>query len=126
MTRAVRWRRRAALAALAIAAAAPVLAIVLLGWWNRFVADDFSMGARLRTMGVFGAWRDQLTVLNGRFAGYLISDVLASPKVPRSRKRDVILGVAARYRDSTSYVMSRREWLEMSGMMGGLKIPGMF
>src|SRR5687767_6470754 len=76
MTEAVRWGGRAALA---VAAGAPVLAIVVLGWWNRFVADDFSMGSRLQTMGVFGAWKDQLSVLNGRFAGYFISDVLAMP-----------------------------------------------
>jgi hypothetical protein len=48
----------------------------------------------------------------------VISDILASRDVPHDQKRDVILGVAARYRDSTSYVMSRREWLEMADMMG--------
>jgi hypothetical protein len=48
----------------------------------------------------------------------VISDVLASPKVPRDRKREVILGVAARYRDSTSYVMTREAWIEMADMMG--------
>ena len=48
----------------------------------------------------------------------VISDILASPKVPRDRKREVILGVAERYRDSTSYVMSRQEWTEMAGMAG--------
>ena len=47
-----------------------------------------------------------------------ISDVLASPRVARNKKREVILGVAERYRDSTSYVMSRKEWSEMSSMMG--------
>ncbi|HKH92328.1 MAG TPA: hypothetical protein VKA54_11025 [Gemmatimonadaceae bacterium] len=48
----------------------------------------------------------------------VISDVLASRDVPRDQKRAVILGVAERYRDSTSYVMSRKEWLEMADMMG--------
>ena len=48
----------------------------------------------------------------------VISDVLASPKVPRDSKREVILGVAERYRDSTSYVSSRQEWIDMAGMMG--------
>jgi len=48
----------------------------------------------------------------------VISDVLASPKVPRNRKRDEILQAAARYRDDTSFVMTQDEWLEMSHMMG--------
>jgi len=48
----------------------------------------------------------------------VISDILASEKVPREKKREVILGVAARYRDSLSYVTSRKEWLEMADMMG--------
>jgi len=38
--------------------------------------------------------------------------------VRRDEKREVILGVAARYRDATSYVMSQREWVEMAGMAG--------
>jgi hypothetical protein len=48
----------------------------------------------------------------------VISDILASEKVPREKKREEILGVAARYRDSLSYVTSRKEWLEMADMMG--------
>ena len=48
----------------------------------------------------------------------VISDILASPKVPRDKKREVILGVGARYRDSLSYVLTRQEWIEMAGMMG--------
>ena len=48
----------------------------------------------------------------------VISDILASPKVARGEKRRVILGVGARYRDSTSYIMSRQEWIDMAGMMG--------
>jgi len=48
----------------------------------------------------------------------VISDILTSPKVRRDEKREVILGVAARYRDATSYVMSQREWVEMAGMAG--------
>jgi hypothetical protein len=54
----------------------------------------------------------------------VISDVLASPQVPRSRKREVILGVGERYRDSTSYVMSRQEWVEMADMMGIANMGG--
>ena len=54
----------------------------------------------------------------------VISDILASPKVPRKQKRQVILGVGARYRDSTSYVMSRQEWIEMADMMGIANMGG--
>jgi hypothetical protein len=54
----------------------------------------------------------------------VISDILASPKVTRNEKREVILGVGERYRDSTSYVMSRQEWLEMAEMMGIANMGG--
>ena len=54
----------------------------------------------------------------------VISDILASPTVPRSRKRAEILRAGAAYRDSTSYAMTRDEWRAMSigmdvEMMGG-------
>jgi hypothetical protein len=54
----------------------------------------------------------------------VISDILASPAVPRSRKRAEILRAGAAYRDSTSYAMTRDEWRAMSTgmdveMMGG-------
>jgi len=39
----------------------------------------------------------------------VISDILASPKVPRNRKRAEILKAAGRYRDDTSFVMTRAE-----------------
>ncbi|MEO7966261.1 MAG: hypothetical protein ABIT38_20360 [Gemmatimonadaceae bacterium] len=48
----------------------------------------------------------------------VVSDILANPKVPRSRKREEILLAARRYRDATSYVQTRAEWLEMAEMMG--------
>jgi hypothetical protein len=48
----------------------------------------------------------------------VISDILASPRVPRNRKRAEILLAAARYRDDTSFVMTRAEWLSMSSAMG--------
>src|SRR5215207_9773255 len=48
----------------------------------------------------------------------VISDILASPKVPKERKRAEILTAAARYRDSTSFAMTRQEWTEMAEMMG--------
>ncbi|MEJ7760661.1 MAG: hypothetical protein WKF55_13840 [Gemmatimonadaceae bacterium] len=48
----------------------------------------------------------------------VVSDVLASPKVPMNRKRTEILKAAALYRDNTSFAMTRAEWLEMTNMMG--------
>jgi hypothetical protein len=54
----------------------------------------------------------------------VISDVLASPKVPKHRKRAEILTAAARYRDSTSFAMTRQEWLEMADMMGSHNMGG--
>lgn len=48
----------------------------------------------------------------------VISDILASEKVPRNRKRAEILKAAARFRDDTSYVMTVAEWKEMATMMG--------
>jgi len=48
----------------------------------------------------------------------VVSDVLTSSKVPKNRKRDEILKAASRYRDNTSFAMTRAEWLEMSNMMG--------
>jgi hypothetical protein len=54
----------------------------------------------------------------------VISDILASPLVPRERKRAEILRAAARYRDDTSFVMTRAEWMEMSGMMGVANMGG--
>ena len=54
----------------------------------------------------------------------VISDILASPKVPRDRKRAEILTAAARYRDSTSFVISRQEWTEMADMMGSNNMGG--
>jgi hypothetical protein len=55
----------------------------------------------------------------------VISDILASPKVPRNRKRAVILSVGAKYRDSTSFVASRQEWIEMADMMGIANMGGL-
>jgi hypothetical protein len=48
----------------------------------------------------------------------VISDILANPSVPRDRKRGAILEAARRYRDDTSYVMTRTEWLDMAKSMG--------
>ena len=54
----------------------------------------------------------------------VISDILASPKVPKERKRQEILIAAARYRDSTSFAMSRKEWTDMATMMGVANMGG--
>ncbi len=48
----------------------------------------------------------------------VISDILASPEVPRERKREEILRAAARYRDATSFVMTEAEWRAMTAHMG--------
>jgi hypothetical protein len=54
----------------------------------------------------------------------VISDVLASPEVPRDRKRAEILRAAERYRDATSFVMTEREWRDMSLAMGVQNMGG--
>ena len=54
----------------------------------------------------------------------VISDILASPQVPRERKREEILRAAERYRDDTSFVMTAAEWREMAQMMGVQNMGG--
>lgn len=54
----------------------------------------------------------------------VVSDILASPTVPRNQKRMEILKAAARYRDATSFLMTETEWLEMSRMMGAENMGG--
>jgi predicted DCC family thiol-disulfide oxidoreductase YuxK len=54
----------------------------------------------------------------------VISDILASPQVPRERKREEILRAAARYRDDTSFVMTEAEWREMAVAMGVQNMGG--
>ena len=54
----------------------------------------------------------------------VISDILASPRVPREKKREEILRAAERYRDDTSFVMTRAEWLQMSQSMGVQNMGG--
>jgi hypothetical protein len=48
----------------------------------------------------------------------VISDILASPEVPRGAKRREILRAAELFRDDTSYVMSFEDWQSMGEMMG--------
>ena len=48
----------------------------------------------------------------------VISDILANDAVPRDRKRAEIQLAARRFRDDTSYVMTREGWLAMTRHMG--------
>ena len=48
----------------------------------------------------------------------VISDILVSDVVPRDRKRAEIMLAARRYRDDTTQVVSREEWLGMAESMG--------
>ena len=50
----------------------------------------------------------------------VVSDILASPKVPSGRKRAEILTAISRYQDSTSFTTTRDEWIAMSRDMGGV------
>jgi hypothetical protein len=54
----------------------------------------------------------------------VVSDILASPKVPRSRKRAEILKAAAMYRDSASFITTRDDWRAMSAAMGVGRMGG--
>ena len=54
----------------------------------------------------------------------VVSDILASPVVPRDEKRHALLQAAGRYRDSTSFVTTRAEWLEMAKSMGVERMGG--
>ncbi|HEY0152413.1 MAG TPA: hypothetical protein VGB92_10465, partial [Longimicrobium sp.] len=54
----------------------------------------------------------------------VISDILASPKVPRGKKREEILTAARRYRDDVSFVMSVDEWRGMAMEMGANNMGG--
>jgi hypothetical protein len=54
----------------------------------------------------------------------VISDILASPLVPRERKREEILRAAERYRDATSFVMTEAEWRDMAMAMGVQNMGG--
>ena len=50
----------------------------------------------------------------------VVSDILASPRVPSGQKRAAILTAIGRYRDSTSFRTTREEWLSMSRDMGSV------
>jgi len=54
----------------------------------------------------------------------VISDILASDKVPRARKRAEILVAARKYRDDTTEVMPVEGWRRMATMMGVQNMGG--
>ena len=50
----------------------------------------------------------------------IISDILASDRVPRAGKAKAIEAALAEFRDGSKDTMSAEEWREMAGMMGGV------
>jgi hypothetical protein len=50
----------------------------------------------------------------------IISDILASDRVPRAEKGRAIGEALAEFRDGSKHAMSVQEWREMPGMMGGV------
>jgi hypothetical protein len=54
----------------------------------------------------------------------IISDILASERVPRNRKRAAIYEALAEFRDTTRNVMSTDEWMAMGHHMGGVDAMG--
>jgi hypothetical protein len=48
----------------------------------------------------------------------VVADILCSPTIPHDRKRVELLKAAAAYRDDTTAVITRAEWLRMSRSMG--------
>ena len=54
----------------------------------------------------------------------VISDILASPEVPRESKGDEILRQVAMFRDTTSYATTVESWWEMAQMMGANNMGG--
>ncbi len=54
----------------------------------------------------------------------IVSDILASPQVPRDKKRQVIFAALAEFRDTTRNVMTRDEWLMMGHHMDGIDAMG--
>ena len=54
----------------------------------------------------------------------VISDILASPTVPRERKREVIYAALDEFQDPSRNVIERAEWAEMVHHMGGVEAMG--
>jgi hypothetical protein len=54
----------------------------------------------------------------------VVGDILISAEIPRSDKRRALLEAAARFRDDTTAITTRAEWLEMSHAMGVDRMGG--
>ncbi|MEO8451612.1 MAG: DUF2231 domain-containing protein [Gemmatimonadota bacterium] len=54
----------------------------------------------------------------------IISDILTSDKVARSKKREVIYQALAEFQDGTKNVMAMDQWWHMGEMMGGVAVMG--
>ena len=54
----------------------------------------------------------------------VVGDILISAQIPRSDKRRALLEAAAHFRDNTTAITSRAEWLEMSHAMGVERMGG--
>lgn len=54
----------------------------------------------------------------------IISDILASPAIPKDAKRDAIYAQLALFRDPVQQVISVEEWMEMAHHMGGVDAMG--
>ena len=54
----------------------------------------------------------------------VISDILASPEVPREAKSAEIMRQVAMFQDSTSYATTVQDWWQMSQMMGANNMGG--
>jgi hypothetical protein len=69
---------------------------------------------------VFSARYPEIAVIfdNLHMMHDVISDILASPEVPRNRKRHEIMQAVDMFRDDTSYLITMDEWWMMGDMMG--------
>jgi hypothetical protein len=72
--------------------------------------------------GVAPAFTDRYPDLSALFDNLhalhdVVSDILASPAIPRAEKRPALLRAAAAYRDSTTAVVTAGEWHAMSRQM---------
>jgi hypothetical protein len=54
----------------------------------------------------------------------VVADILASSEVPSYRKRETILAAAAQFRDDTTAVVSRADWIAMAQAMGVERMGG--
>ena len=54
----------------------------------------------------------------------IISDVLASPTIPRNEKRAVIYAQLAEFRNPSANVIAMKDWMDMADHMGGVSAMG--